>query len=135
MSIHLESRDLVNTQHLEVGVHGPDGATHLILCTGVAALEPVSDETYIFPVGPQLSKRQFVGVIASGGLSRIQAYDSGPISHHAGIELGANLVSIAACYDDGSCYVQVRVQISSSVAMKKISISYNVSILAELPLY
>ena len=38
MSIHLERKDLLNTQQMEVAVNGPDGATHLILCTGVAIL-------------------------------------------------------------------------------------------------
>ena len=40
MSIHLGNKDLINTQQMEVAVNGPDGATHLILCTGVADLGP-----------------------------------------------------------------------------------------------
>jgi hypothetical protein len=36
MSIRLARKDLINAQQMEVAVHGPDGATHLILCTGVA---------------------------------------------------------------------------------------------------
>jgi hypothetical protein len=63
MSIHLERKDLINTRQMEVSVNGPDGATHLILCTGVADLGPVSHETYTFLVGPLISRRQFVGVI------------------------------------------------------------------------
>ena len=69
MSIHLESKDLINAQQMEVAVNGPDGATHLILCTGIADLGLVSNETYAFFVGPQLSRRQFVRAIASGALS------------------------------------------------------------------
>jgi hypothetical protein len=46
VSIQLERKDLVNTQQLEVAVNGPDGATHLILCTGIADLGTVSHETY-----------------------------------------------------------------------------------------
>ena len=63
MSIHLERKDLINTQQMEVAVNGPDGATHLILCTGVVGLGPVGHETYTFLVGPQISRRQFVGEI------------------------------------------------------------------------
>ncbi len=36
MSIHLGNKDLINTQQMEVAINGPDGATHLILCTGIA---------------------------------------------------------------------------------------------------
>ena len=135
MSIRLESKDLINPQQMEVAVNGPDGATHLILCTGVADLGSVSHETYTFLVGPQLSRRQFVGAIASGALSTIQAYAKDPVRDHADVELGANLVSIDADYDDESGQVKVRAEVSSSKAMTKLGISYNVSILAELPIY
>jgi hypothetical protein len=127
MSIHLESKNLINAQQMEVAVNGPDGATHLIICTGVADLGPVSHGTYTFLVGPQLSRRQFVGAIASGALSTIQTVDRNPVE--------ANIVSMDADYDDESDQVKVRADISSSIAMKKLAISYNVSILAELPMY
>ena len=135
MSIHLESKDLINAQQMEVAVNGPDGATHLILCTGVADLGSLSHEIYTFLVGPQLSRRQFVGVIASGALSTIQAYDKNSTGDHADIELGANLVLVDADYDDESGQVKVRAEVSSSIAMTKLAISYNVSILAEMPMY
>lgn len=135
MSIHLESKDLINTQHMEVAVHGPDGATHLILCTGVADLGHVSHETYTFLVGPQLSRRQFVGAIASGGLSTVQVHDRNPNGSHGDIELGAKLVWIEANYDDEYGQVKVSAEVSASIATNKLAISYNVSILAELPAY
>lgn len=135
MSIHLEKKDLINAQQMEVAVNGPDGATHLILCTGVANLGPVSHETYTFLVGPQISRRQFVAAIASGALSTIQAYDKNPTRDNPNVELGTNLVLIDADYDDDSGQVKVRAEISSSIFMTKLSISYNVSILAELPSY
>ena len=135
MSIHLETKDLINAQQMEVAVNGPDGATHLILCTGVANLGPVSHETYTFLVGPQISRRQFVAAIASGALSTIQAYDKNPTRDNPNVELGTNLVLIDADYDDDSGQVKVRAEISSSIFMTKLSISYNVSILAELPSY
>jgi len=134
MSIHLEKKSLLNTQQMEVAVNGPDGATHLILCTGVADLGSVSHETCTFLVGPQLSRRQFVGAIASGALSAIQAYDKDPAGDHADGELEANLVSMDADYDDESGQVKVRAEVSSSKATTKLGISYNVSILAELRL-
>jgi len=126
---------LINAQQMEVAVNGPDGATHLILCTGVANLGPVSHETYTFLVGPQISRRQFVAAIASGALSTIQAYDKNPTRDNPNVELGTNLVLIDADYDDDSGQVKVRAEISSSIFMTKLSISYNVSILAELPSY
>jgi len=119
---------------MEVAVNGPDGATHLILCTGVANLISASHETYTFLVGPQISRRQFVGVIASGALSTIQAHDKHLIGNNADAELEANLISIDANYDDEVCQVKVWAEVSSSIAMTKLAISYNVSILAELPI-
>ena len=133
MSIHLERKDLINTQQMEAAVNGPDGATHLILCMGVAELGPANHEIYTFLVGPQLSRRQFVGVIASGALATIQSYCKNPTAHS--VELGLNLVLIDANYDDESGQVKVQAEVSSNIAMTKLAISYNVSILAELPIY
>jgi len=134
MSIHLERKDLINAQQMEVAVNGPDGATHLILCTGMANLGSANHETYTFWVGPQLSRRQFVGVIASGALSRIQAYEKNSAGGIVDAELEANLISIDANYDDEAGQVKVRAEVSSSKAMMKLSISYYVGILAELPI-
>jgi hypothetical protein len=140
MSIHLERKDLINTQQMEVAVNGPDGATHLILCTGVANLGNVSHETYTFLVGPQISRRQFVGAIASGALSEIQSSNKS-ISKESinkesiNIELGANLVLINADFDEKSGQVKVSAEVSSSIAMTKLAVSYNISILAELSSY
>lgn len=133
MSIHLQSKDLINAQQMEVTVNGPDGATHLILCTGVVELGSVSHETYTFLVGPQLSRRQFVGVIASCALSTIQAGNNNPAADHSDMEPGANLISINADFDDDSGQVKARVEVASNNVMKGLAISYNVSILAELP--
>jgi hypothetical protein len=133
LAIHLERKNLINIQQMEVAVNGPDGATHLILCTGVADLGPISHETYTFLVGPQLSRRQFVGAIASGALSTIQAHDKNTLGKNAVVEFEANLISIDADYDDESRQVKVRAEVSSTNAMTKLGISYNVSILAELP--
>ena len=132
MSIALEQRDLVRTQQMEVAVNGPDGATHLILCTGVANLNLVDHDTYTFLVGPHLSRRQFVGVIASGALSTNETSDqkTGPPT-----ELGVNLVLINANYDEESRQVKGRAEIAPDIMITKLAISYNVSILAELPKY
>lgn len=126
MAIYLERKDLINSQQLEVVVNGPDGATHLILCTGVVELDPLPRGTYTFFVGPQLSRRQFVGAIASGALSSIQGAEE---------RLQANLVLIDADYDDVCSQVRVRVEVSSSTTMTRLAISYQVSILAELPTF
>jgi hypothetical protein len=133
MPTHLERKDLINAQQMEVAVNGPDGATHLILCTGVANLGSIHHETYTFFVGPQLARRQFVGVIASGALATIQINEKGSISENTDVEPGANLVLIDANYDEESSQVKVRAEISSNMEMTILAISYNVSILAELP--
>lgn len=133
MSIHLESKDLINSQKMEVAVNGPDGATHLTLCTGVVELCPLTHETYTFLVGPQISRRQFVGVIASGAFSTIQGYDNNSAGDCDNVELGVSLVSIDAHYDDETNQVKVSAEVSSTKAITKLAISYNVSILAELP--
>ena len=135
MSVHLESKDLINTQQMEVAVNGPDGATHLVLCTGVANLGLINHETYTFLVGPQLSRRQFVGAIASGALSTIQGYARNPSADNAVAERGADLILIDANYDDESGQVKVSAEVSCGMAMTKLAISYNISILAELPIY
>jgi hypothetical protein len=135
MPTHLEARDLINTQQMEVAVRGPDGATHLILCTGIACLTSGIDESFTFLIGPQLSRRQFVGVIASAALSRLQAYDKNSLENQSGIGLRADLLSINANYNSESGQVKVRAEVSSSSTMAKLSISYSVSILAELPIY
>ena len=118
---------------MEVAVNGPDGATHLILCTGIANLGSYSHETFTFLVGPQISRRQFVGAIVSGALSMLQVRDENSTGNE--VELGADLISINANYDDESRQVKVSAEVSSSNAMTKLAISYNVSILAELPMY
>ena len=134
MSIHLEIGDLINAQQMEVAVRGPDGATHLILCTGIACLDSRAHETYTFFVGPKLERRQFVGAIASGALSGIQIPDKNPIGNNVDVKVAANLVSIDANYDDESGQVKVSAEVSTSIAINELSISYNISILAELPI-
>lgn len=134
MSIHLKEQDLINTQQMEVSVNGPDGATHLILCTGMANLSCVSHEIFTFFVGPQLSRRQFVGAIASGALSMIQLHDDLFPRPNPETELNARLIEIIATYDEESGQVKVSAEVDSSTATTKLAISYNVSILAELPI-
>ena len=135
MSIHLEREALLNTQQMEVAVNGPDGATHLILCTGVAHLGPVTHETYTFLVGPQLSRRQFVGVITSSAISTFQSLNKKTTSDAVDLKLEANILIMAAQFDDESGQVKVTAEVSSSTPMTELAISYNVNILAELPMY
>jgi hypothetical protein len=135
LPIHLESKDLINTQQMEVAVNGPDGATHLILCTGIAILGSCSHETFTFFVGPQISRRQFVGAIASGAPSTIQIHEKAMIDDYADDELETSLLSIDVNYEDECGQVKVIAEVSSSISMMKLAISYNVNILAELPTY
>jgi hypothetical protein len=132
MSIHLERKDLITPQQMEVVVKGPDGATHLIIRTGVANLGPVSHKTYTFLVGPQIIRRQFVGAIASGALSTIQTCDKDSTKNLAEIELKANLILINANYDEEFGQVKVSSDVLSIMALTKAAISHNLSILAEL---
>ena len=135
MSVRLESKDLVNTQQMEVAVHGPDGATHLILCTGVANLDVTGQETYTFFVGPVLSQRQFVGVIASGAILTIHTAERQPSRSPNHLKELASLVLVTADYDQESRQVRVKAEIPSLADIRKLAISYNVSILAELQRY
>jgi hypothetical protein len=131
MSTELESKDLINIQQMEVAVNGPDGATHLIICAGVANLGGVNHKTYTFLVGPQLSRRQFVGAVASGTLSTIQV-DDHTLKANNDKELRPLFVTLIADYDDEAMQVKVIAEVSSNIVMTKLAISYNVSILAEL---
>lgn len=136
MSLHLERKDLVNTQQMEVAVNGPDGATHLILCTGMANMQSAGHETWTFFVGPQLSRRQFVAAIASGALSVVRDVEKTEAGEGVLVQPKANLVSIDASFDELHGHVKVSAQVSSSrMAMIQLTIHYNVSILAELLMY
>jgi hypothetical protein len=135
LSIHLENKDLINTQQMEVAVNGPDGATHLVLCTGIANVGCFGHEAFTFFVGPQLSRRQFVAAIASGALSTIQMREKEVVRDDADVELEAQLLSIAANYDDESGQVKVSAEVASSFTTAKLAIGYNVIILAELPIF
>ncbi|HSL47145.1 MAG TPA: hypothetical protein VK897_27145 [Anaerolineales bacterium] len=48
MSTHLESKDLINAQQMEVSGHDPDGAMPLILGIGLANLSSSSHGTSTF---------------------------------------------------------------------------------------
>ena len=135
MAIHLAGRDLVNVRQLEVAVKGPDGATHLILCTGIANFGTLRRDTYTFFVGPRLVRRQFVGVIASAALSTIYTHNKPTMGGHPTMDVGACLGSIDAAYDDETGQVKVQAEVLSVSNMTRLAISYNVSILAEMPVF
>lgn len=134
MSIQLNSKQLMNPQQMEVAIHGPDGATHLIICTGVADLGLAHRETYTFLVGPQLSQRQFVGVIASGALAVTQIKGESSSAEQTPAEDESHLILVRAGFEEGSNQVRVSVEIYVNKRVK-LAISYNVNILAELPGY
>ncbi len=135
MTIQLEQKDLINTQQMEVAVHGPDGATHLILCTGIVELGATNHATYAFLVGPKIFRRQFVGAIASGAISTIQAHNRNSSSEVHSLDLEANIILMTARFDDSSSQVEVITEVSSSKPIAKLCISYSVNILAELSRY
>jgi hypothetical protein len=135
LSIHLNGNNLLNTQQMEVAIHGPDGATHLILCSGMANLTPVRHGNYTFLVGPRLSRRQFVAVIVSGAISTIQGHHKSSGRQDDEDSLNARLLSINAIYDEEACQVKVIAGVSLGSATSEMAISYSVSILAELPGY
>ena len=132
MAIHLGASDLVNVRQMEVAVNGPDGATHLILCTGIANLDTMNREPYTFLVGPRLVRRQFVGVIVSGAITAIQANHDRSSAHDVQEQFDASLIMIDAAFDDEACQVRVRAEVSSGSAVSIMAINFLVSILAEL---
>ena len=103
MAIHLGASDLVNVRQMEVAVNGPDGATHLILCTGIANLDTMNREPYTFLVGPRLVRRQFVGVIVSGAITAIQDNHDRSSAHNVQEQFDASLIMIDAAFDDEVC--------------------------------
>lgn len=117
---------------MEVTVCGPDGASHLILCTGVAHLHRHGRETYTFPVGPQLSRRQCVAVIASGALAQVQKMGEQSADGNAQTRLDVSLLSITAEYDVRAGRVTVSVEAFLGAGFEEAAISYQVNILAEL---
>jgi hypothetical protein len=135
LSIHLDGNNLLNTQQLEVAVRGPDGATHLILCTGLANLTPVHHGNYTFLVGPRLLRRQFVSVIVSGAISTIQAHTKSSGRQDDAGTLHAGLLSIEAIYDEEACRVKVTAEVLIGATTVEMAICYTVSILAELQDY
>ncbi len=132
MAIHLEGNDLVNVRQMEVAVNGPDGANHLILCTGIAILGAVQRETYTFLIGPRLLRRQFVAAIVSGAISRIQANDNRFSDHDVQGQFDTSLILADAVFEDEACQVKVRAEVSSGSAVTIKAISFLVCILAEL---
>ena len=132
MVIHLEGKDLVNVREMEVAVNGPDGANHLILCTGIANLGTIQRETYTFLVGPRLLRRQFVAAIVSGAISRIQANHNRFSEHDVQGQFDTSLIMVDAVFEDEACQVKVRAEVSSGSAVSINAISFLVSILAEL---
>lgn len=135
LSIHLDRNNLLNTQQLEIAVCGPDGATHLLLCTGLANLTPVRQGNYTFLVGPHLSRRQFVSVIATGAISTIQAHIQSSGRQDDAGTLHAGLLSIEASYDEEACRVKVTAEVLIGSTTVEMAICYTVSILAELQNY
>lgn len=132
MSIDLNENKLTNTQQMEIGVCGPDGASHLILCTGIAHLHWHGREIYTFPVGPQLSRRQYVAVIASGALAQVQKMGEQSADGNAQTEQDVSLLSITAEYEERTGRVTVSVEAFLGAGLEEAAISYQVSILAEL---
>jgi hypothetical protein len=130
--ILLNENDLSNTQQMEVSVNGPDGATHLILCTGIATLRPGSHAAYTFLVGPRLSRRQFVAAIAWGALSSIQTCNSWNAGATINTDTDAGLLSIVAEYDEAAGQAKIRTDVTPGSSHVELTISYHVSILAEL---
>jgi len=85
-------------------------------------------------VGPQISRRQFVGVIASGAWSTIQADRKRVTQNEIDTRVGVNLLFRAA-FDDESGRVKVSAEVAADTRLRHLLISYNVSILAEMPTY
>jgi hypothetical protein len=86
-------------------------------------------------VGPTITRRQVLSAIASGVISTVQLFEMTPYHDPIPAGIEAKLVLIDASYDEGYGQVKVRAEVISNVQLRKLAISYNVSILAELPIY
>jgi hypothetical protein len=129
---------LENPQQIEVFVSGPEDANRLYLCTGMAqaGLGAYSNqngarESFVFHIGPTLTRRQLVRATASVAFAVTSFYEFDGTS---GVSFG--LESVEADWDDEAQQVQVRFDVfasSDNLNATVAKISYQVSILAALP--
>jgi hypothetical protein len=125
-----------NAQVIEAAVNGPDGATRLYICTGlVTAFFQAADgdnpqETFVFSVGPALTRRQIIR--ASATAAPANYYVRGTATDVARV----GIVSADADWNDEANAVEVRIeaagQAPSGVLVAFDRFMYHVTILAEV---
>jgi hypothetical protein len=129
---------LENPQQIEVFVSGPEDANRLYLCTGMGpvGLGAYSNpngarESFVFHVGPTLTRRQLVRATASVSFAVTSFYEFDGTS---GLSFG--LQNVEADWDDEAQQVEVRFEVfasSENLNATVVKISYQVTILAALP--
>jgi hypothetical protein len=128
---------LENPQQIEAVVTGPDGANRLYICTGAAWTylqggETESRDTFVFKIGPTLTRRQVIRAIATASLAQFQTWGT-PTTNYSS---QWRIASVDADWDDESDSIQVRVEIAAGGAPGVYTyvgkIGYQVTILAEM---
>lgn len=130
-------------QQIEAVVTGPDGANRLYHCTGAvggggiltASDGAESKETFVFTVGPTLTRRQVIRAIAAAALAGTTMGASGASPSGPG-QMAVRIESADADWDDERDHVQARIElvVRSAPGMFVVceAISYQVTILAEV---
>ena len=126
-------------QVLEAVVPGPDGANRLYTCTGTAGVSigtvagiQQQTQTWIFLVGPTLTRAQFHRTVATASVSNWNVV----LDHPPPLSFQISINSVEADWDDESGKVEVRVEIhlgaSGGPLMAVTQLRYWVVILAQI---
>lgn len=111
---------------MEAVVPGPDGANRLYTCTGAASVSigtvaaiQQQMQTWIFLVGPTLTRSQFYRAVATASVSNWNVV----LDHPPPLCFQISINSVEADWDDESGKVEVRVQIhrDTRLSAKKFS--------------
>jgi hypothetical protein len=132
----MPTTDAIGEQVIEAVVAGPDGANRLFTVIGAANLliqatrHQRTTETWIFLVGPTLTRSQFHRAIGTASVSsQIVSVQTTPR------EFTVNVHSVEADWDDENQRVKVRVEIgviSNGATVEITQIRYWVAILAQM---
>lgn len=124
---------------LEAVVAGPDGANRLYTCTGVAYASiqagpgaPNVTQTFTFPIGPTLQRRQFIRGIVTAMPDLQLSANAVPMN------VLLKVVSVEADWDDESQRTEVRVELTAHAGgsqsyLYTSELRYWATILAEVP--
>ena len=130
---------LEHPQQIEAVVSGPDGANRLFICTGYAptvggASPSEARETFVFHIGPTLTRQQMIRAIATASIVQFQIWAVG--GTNALPQSQWRVVSADADWDDEDGRVQARIELAAlgttNVHAYIGKTAYQVTILAEI---